>query len=92
MSTPSPQIRNLLLTHWQTYHPTMYQELVQAGTLEAMLDSTALQFGDLLYNLVIVHQMEYRAAWEIALEQFLLPEEEPDATSQNQPNPAETSE
>src|SRR5712671_6540967 len=38
MSTPSPQIRNLLLTHWQTYHPTMYQELVQAGTLEAMLD------------------------------------------------------
>src|SRR5437016_1795527 len=91
MSTPSPQLRNLLLTHWQTYHPTMYRELVQANTLEAMLDSTALQFGDLLYNLVIVHQMEYAAAWEIALEQFLLPEEEPDTTSRNQPDPPATS-
>src|SRR5438270_9786595 len=82
MSTPNPQFRNLLLTHWQTYRPTMYQEMVQTNTLEAMLDAAALQLDDLLYNLVIVHQMEYAAAWEIALEQFLLPEEEPDATSQ----------
>jgi hypothetical protein len=91
MSTPSPQFRNLLLTHWQTYRPTMYQELVQTGTLEAMLDAAAVQFDDLLYNLVIVHQMEYAAAWEIAVEQLLLPEEASDATSRNQPDPPATS-
>jgi hypothetical protein len=84
MSTPSPQLRNLLLTHWQTYRPTMYQELVQAGTLDAMLDAAALQFDDLLYTLVMEQQMEYAAAWEIALEQFLLPEEASDPTRQHQ--------
>ena len=79
------------MTHWQTYHPTMYQELVQTDTLDERLDAAALQFTDLLYTLVIVHQMEYAAAWEIALEQFLLPEEEPDPTSRNQPDPPATS-
>jgi hypothetical protein len=84
MSTPSLQFRKLFLTHWQTYHPTMYQEMVQAGTLEAMLDSAALQLDDLLYTLVVEQQMDYSAAWEIAINQFLLPEEEVDSTSQNQ--------
>ena len=84
MSTPSPQFRILFLTHWQTYHPTMYQEMVQAGTLEAMLDSAALQLDDLLYTLVVEQQMDYSAAWEIAINQFLLPEEEAVSTSQNQ--------
>jgi hypothetical protein len=84
MSTPSPQFRNLLLTHWRAYHPTMYQEMVQANTLEAMLDAAALRLDELLYTLVVEQQMEYAAAWEIAIEQFLLPEEGSDSTSQNQ--------
>ncbi len=84
MSTPSPQFRKLFLTHWKTYHPTMYQEMVQANTLEAMLDSAALQLDDLLYTLVVEQQMDYSAAWEIAINQFLLPEEEAVSTSQNQ--------
>lgn len=91
MSTPSPQLRNLLLTHWKTYHPTMYREMEQAGTLETMLDAAALQFDDLLYTLVIEQQMEYAAAWEIALEQFLLPEEGSDPTSRSQADQPETS-
>ena len=93
MSTPSPQFRTLFLTHWKTYHPTMYQEMVQANTLEAMLDSMAVQFDDLLYTLVVEQQMDYSAAWEIAINQFLLPEEGSDATSQsqNQPDPPGTS-
>lgn len=84
MSTPSPQLRSMLLTHWKTYHPTMYREMVQANTLDAMLDSAALQFDDLMYKLVVEQQMEYTAAWEIAAEQFLLPEEGSDPVSQNQ--------
>jgi len=75
MSTPSPQLRNLLLTHWQTYHPTMYQELVQTNTLEAHLNAIAEQWCDLMYDLVTVKGMDYAAAREIAVNQFLLPEE-----------------
>jgi hypothetical protein len=84
MSTPSPQLRNLLLTHWKTYHPTMYKELVQENRLDAMLDAAAVQFDDLMYQLVVEQQMDYTAAWEMAAEQFLLPEEASDSTSQNQ--------
>ncbi len=94
MSTLSPQLRNLLLTHWQTYHPTMYQELVQENKLEAHLHAIAEQWCDLMYDLVTVKGMDYAAAREIAVNQFLLPEEdELDSTdqSQNQPDVHATS-
>ena len=67
MSTPSPQLRNLLLTHWKTYHPTMYRELVQANMLEAHLNAIAEQWCDLMYDLVTVKGMDYAAAREIAV-------------------------
>ncbi len=76
MSTPSPQLRQVLLTHWKNYHPTLYQELVQAGTLETHLEAIAEQWCDLMYDLVTVQGMEYAAAREIAVNQFLLPAEE----------------
>ena len=75
MSTLSPQLRNVLLTHWKTYHPTMYRELVQANMLEAHLNAIAEQWCDLMYDLVTVKGMDYAAAREIAVNQFLLPEE-----------------
>ena len=84
MSTPSPQLRQVLLTHWKTYHPTLYQELVQAGTLEAHLNAIAEQWCDLMYDLVTVQGMEYAAAREIAVHQFLLPaEEDSDSTNRS---------
>ena len=98
MSTVSPQLRSLLLTHWQTYHPTMYQELVRAGMLEAHLQAISEQWCDLMYDLVTVKGMDYAAAREIAVNQFLLPEEDGleslDSTSQSrsQPDLHETSE
>ena len=87
MSTLSPQLRNLLLTHWQTYHPTMYQELVQTNTLEAHLNAIAEQWCDLMYDLVTVKGMDYAAAREIAVNQFLLPEEGSDSMNQSQNQP-----
>jgi hypothetical protein len=93
MSTVSPHLRNLLLTHWKTYHPTMYRELVQESKLEAHLNAIAEQWCDLMYDLVTVKRMDYAAAREIAVSQFLLPEEDGlDSTSQNQPDFRETSE
>jgi hypothetical protein len=96
MSTVSPQLRSLLLTHWKTYHPTMYQELVREGTLEAHLKAIAEQWCDLMYDLVTVKGMDYAAAREIAVNQFLLPEEDglasSDSTIRSQPDLHETSE
>ena len=88
MSTVSPQLRSLLLTHWKTYHPTMYEELVRENKLEAHLHAIAAQWCDLMYDLVTVKGMDYAAAREIAVNQFLLPEEDGlDSASQNQSQP-----
>src|SRR2546423_8514096 len=84
MSTLSPQLRNLLLTHWQTYHPTMYRELVQANTLEAHLNAIAEQWCDLMYDLATVKGMDYAAARQIAVNRCLLPAEGPACSNRSQ--------
>src|SRR5437764_11066388 len=71
-------LRNILLTHWQNYHPKMLSELQAENRLEETLTTTARHMADLLDTLIIVHQMSYPSAWEIAIDQFLLPEEETD--------------
>jgi hypothetical protein len=83
-------LRNLILTHWQQYQPTMLAQFQRENRLEAELEATAQQFSDLMYELVAVKQMEYQSAWEIAIEHFLLPEEESSEAfqSQNESPPA----
>ena len=53
----------------------MLVQLKRENRLEKVLEETAEQFTDLLYQLVSVEKMEYHQAWEIAVDQFLLPEE-----------------
>ena len=88
------RISSIVLTHWQNYHPTMVAQFRQENRLEAELEATAQQFADLMYELVAVKKMEYQAAWEMAVEQFLLPEEEESSsTNRNQKSsPPATSE
>jgi hypothetical protein len=62
----------------------MVAQLRQENRLEQELEATVKQFNDLMYRLVIEQKMDYAAAWEIAIDQFLLPEEESSLTSQNQ--------
>ncbi len=69
-------LSNLILTHWQQYHPRMLAELQRENRLETELAQTVKDFDDLLYDLVVVKKMQYQSAWEIAIDQFLLPEEE----------------
>ena len=69
-------IRNLIFGHWQKYQPTMFARFQRENRLEAELEATVQQFNDLMYELVVVKKMDYSAAWEIAIDQFLLPEEE----------------
>ncbi len=77
-------LRSFVLTHWENYHPTMLEQFKKENRLEAELVATTGQFSDLMYELVMVKKMNYQSAWEIAGDQFLLPEEEASLTNQNQ--------
>jgi hypothetical protein len=80
---------SLILEHWSRYHPSMLAQLKQQNRLQEELEEAAEQFADLLFELVSVRKMEYHQAWELAVNQFLLPEE-PSLMSQRH-NPPETS-
>jgi len=69
------RLSSLILEHWERYHPRMLARLRQENRLEQTLEETARQFADLMYDLVSVKKIEYHQAWELATEQFLLPEE-----------------
>ena len=69
------RLSNLILEHWSRYHPSMLAQLKRENQLERVLEETAEQFTDLLYQLVSVKKMEYHQAWELAVSEILLPEE-----------------
>jgi hypothetical protein len=81
-------ISNLILKHWNTYHPEMVAQFRLENRLETELKATARQFNDLMYELTEVKKMGYQAAWEMAVHQFLLPaEEESSGANRNQSPP-----
>ncbi len=85
-------LQNLILKHWQQHHPRMLAQFQRENRLEEEVTKTAQQFDDLMYRLVIEQKMDYQAAWEIAIDQFLLPEDESLFPNQNQEqSPPETS-
>jgi hypothetical protein len=85
------RLSSLILAHWTRCQPTMLRQLTQENRLETALKETEQQFSDLLYELISVQKMEHHRAWEIAAEQFLLPEESSSTLTQS-PSPPATSE
>ena len=79
------RLSSLLLDHWSRYHPSMLAQLKQQNRLQEELKKTAEQFADLIYELVSVQKMEYHQAWELAVEQFLLPEESSSMSPEQSP-------
>jgi hypothetical protein len=71
------RLSSLILEHWSRYHPKMLAELRRQNLLELTLEETAERFTDILYELVSVKKMEHNRAWEIAIQEILLPEESP---------------
>jgi hypothetical protein len=69
-------LRNLILTNWREYHPTMYAQFQAQNRLEQELETTEKAMSDLLHQLVVIQKMDYQAAMELVREQFLLPEED----------------
>ena len=85
------RLTSLILEHWSRYHPKMLRDLQQQDRLQQTLQETAERFTDILHNLISVHKMEYHQAWEMAIDEILLPEESSSTSSRKQ-NPPATSE
>jgi hypothetical protein len=77
------RLSSLILEHWRRYHPKMLRDLQRQNRLRQALEETAERFTDILYNLTAVKKMEHHQAWEIAINEILLPEE-----SSLSPNPS----
>jgi hypothetical protein len=85
------RLGDLILVHWQRHHPVMLLQLQQQNLMECTLEETAERMTDILYDLVAVRKLEYHQAWELAVNEILLPEEST-LTSIPSPSPPETSE
>jgi hypothetical protein len=65
-----------ILRHWREHCPQMVRDLEQGNRLEQAVLEAQTQAGDLLYELVSVKKMDYPAAWELAMQEWALPQAE----------------
>ncbi|MBL8222108.1 MAG: hypothetical protein JNL62_22920 [Bryobacterales bacterium] len=63
-----------ILRHWREHRPEMVAELSRTGLLSEAVETAQVMAGDLLYEMVSVKKMDYQQAWEMAVEQWALPE------------------
>ena len=67
---------DLILKHWQEHCPQMVRDLEKENRLEQAVFEAQTRTGDLLYELVSVKNMDYQAAWELAMQEWALPQSE----------------
>src|ERR1017187_4380055 len=78
-----------ILRHWREHCPQMVRDLEQQNRLDKAVLEAQETTGDLLYELVSVKKMNYPAAWELAAQEWALPESgSQDETSGALPPPA----
>jgi thymidylate synthase ThyX len=65
-----------ILKHWREHCPQMVRDLEKENRLDQAVFETQERTGDLLYELVSVKKMDYHAAWELAREEWALPQSE----------------
>ena len=65
-----------ILRHWREHCPQMVRDLEKENRLDQAVFETQERTGDLLYELVSVKKMDYQAAWELAREEWALPQTE----------------
>ena len=63
----------LILHRWTEQSPQMVADLQASNQLIPALDQANHQMTDLLYNLTIVHKMDYNQALEIAMNEWAAP-------------------
>jgi len=65
-----------ILTHWRENCPQMVRDLEKKNRLDQTVFETQERTGDLLYEMVSVRKMNYQAAWELAMQEWALPQSE----------------
>ena len=66
-----------ILEHWRRYRPRMVGKLEQANQLQKAVFAAQELTGNLLYELTVIHKMDYQPAWELATREWaFLPDEE----------------
>jgi hypothetical protein len=65
-----------ILKHWREHCPQMVRDLEKENRLDQAVFETQERAGDLLYELMAVKKMDYQAAWELAREEWALPQGE----------------
>src|ERR1700722_6622468 len=63
-----------ILSHWREHCPQMVRDLEQQNRLDQAVFEAQETTGDLLYELVSVKKMNYPQAWELATQEWALPE------------------
>ena len=63
-----------ILNHWREHCPQMVRDLEKSNRLEQAVFEAQSRTGDLLYELVSVKKMDYQAAWELATQEWALPD------------------
>jgi hypothetical protein len=78
-----------ILNHWREHRPQMVQDLERQNRLDQAVLEAQETTGDLLYELVSVKKMNYPAAWELAAQEWALPQRgsEEETTSGDLPPP-----
>src|SRR5437667_11347870 len=66
----------LILKHWRENCPQMVRDLEKQHRLEQAVFAAQEKTGELLYELVSVKKMNYQAAWELAMQEWALPQSE----------------
>src|ERR1039458_4555783 len=79
-----------ILRHWREHCPQMVRDLERKGRLDEAVLEAQETTGDLLYELVSVKKMNSPAGWELATQEWALPESgnEEETTSGDHPPPA----
>src|ERR1039458_6369983 len=63
-----------ILRHWRENCPKMVRDLERTNRLDEAVLEAQETTADLLYELVSVKKMNYPAAWELATQEWALPQ------------------
>ena len=73
-TTERTALGEAILKHWREHCPQMVRDLEQQNRLDQAVFAAQETTGDLLYELVSVKKMNYPAAWELATQEWALPQ------------------
>ena len=76
-ATLSP-LGHQILEHWKRHRPTMVERLDKQNQLQAAVFAAQELTVNLLYELMVIHKMDYQFAWEIATKEWAFLQDETD--------------